>query len=258
VSCANICFHLFALHTLQSIHASFSHISLVACAILLRCHYCLFLLAAIMALAHGAPIVAVGLAIWAIDVAFRYFYLVNLKNPKLITAIALPADIIRIEFPNPLGAPNRFRYRAGQFVFLCLPELGIFEWHPFSLSSSPNDPLVSIHIRALGGWTRRLHALVKGAEGQKTFKAYIEGPYGSPMIDIDSKKYQIAILISGGIGVTPMQVRLHFVMWQFSCFCFVFVLSSLLTPFLLFQSICNDLLDQCTRGRKMKKIWFIW
>lgn len=32
-----------------------------------------------------------------------------------------------------------------------------------------------------------------------------EGPYGSPAVDIYGDSYQMFLLISGGIGITPMQ-----------------------------------------------------
>ena len=36
-------------------------------------------------------------------------------------------------------------------------------------------------------------------------KFLFEGPYGSPAVDIYGGSYQMFLLISGGIGITPMQ-----------------------------------------------------
>jgi len=36
-------------------------------------------------------------------------------------------------------------------------------------------------------------------------KFFLEGPYGSPSVNIFSDKYQMFLLIAGGIGITPMQ-----------------------------------------------------
>lgn len=38
-------------------------------------------------------------------------------------------------------------------------------------------------------------------------KVLVEGPYGSPRLDLHGSTYSMFLLISGGIGVTPMQVR---------------------------------------------------
>ena len=41
--------------------------------------------------------------------------------------------------------------------------LGSYEWHPFSVSSAPDDEFVTLHIKAVGDWTNNLMALVKKA-----------------------------------------------------------------------------------------------
>ncbi|RZC52736.1 hypothetical protein C5167_021161 [Papaver somniferum] len=56
-----------------------------------------------------------------------------------------------LHMPKPKG----FKYRSGQYVFLKCPDISPFEWHPFSLTSAPADDHLSVHIRALGDWTRR-------------------------------------------------------------------------------------------------------
>jgi NAD(P)H-flavin reductase len=124
---------------------------------------------------------------------------------------------------RPLQA--RFNYKGGQYVFLCIPRLSTLEWHPFSLSSSPSDDFVCIHVRVLGNWTRRLFKL---AQKKQRVTVFFEGPYGEPGIDLDGDKYDHIMLISGGIGVTPM------------------------------QSICNELVEQHGRGRPLKLLWFVW
>jgi len=64
---------------------------------------------------------------------------------------------------------------------------------------------VTLHIRALGGWTRKLHDSIRADDEEHPLSVYIDGPYGSPEIDIDGAKYKLFLLVSGGIGVTPMQ-----------------------------------------------------
>lgn len=54
----------------------------------------------------------------------------------------------------------------------------------------------------LGDWTNSLYNL---ASKTQEVKAYIEGPYGNPSTDINSDRYKLFILVSGGIGITPLQ-----------------------------------------------------
>lgn len=45
---------------------------------------------------------------------------------------------------------------AGQYVFICLPELAIYQWHPFTLTSAPEEDFLSVHVRCVGDWTMSL------------------------------------------------------------------------------------------------------
>mmetsp|Transcript_13368 Transcript_13368/g.28394 ORF Transcript_13368/g.28394 Transcript_13368/m.28394 type:complete len:515 (-) Transcript_13368:309-1853(-) len=190
-----------------------------------RTHWVLFLATAALLLLHdGGKAGLIGFPLWAFDVFYRYFYLAWNKYPRKAMVYSLPANVIRMEFPK-----GNFAYRAGTYVFLCIPELSYYEWHPFSLSSAPHEEKVSIHIRVLGDWTQKLYDLAHpaGLEGREV-EMLIEGPYGEPEVDIDGDKYKSVLLISGGIGITPM------------------------------QSICNSLIHQFQMGRPMNKIWFVW
>jgi hypothetical protein len=60
-----------------------------------------------------------------------------------------------------------------------------------------------MHLRQRGDWTSALVAL---SEKVTTTSMWMEGPYGSLSVDLnDVNRYQMALLVSGGIGVTPCQ-----------------------------------------------------
>lgn len=66
---------------------------------------------------------------------------------------SLPGDVMSIKFKSCSddgvdddGHP--FRYLAGQYLYLNCPDISRKEWHPFTISSAPEDPYVSVHIRA--------------------------------------------------------------------------------------------------------------
>jgi len=189
----------------------------------LRAHWVLFIVAGVAGMIHGASGIATGLGMWFVDVLVRYFFMACLKYPQKVEATSLPGNMVRIKFPK-----GDFQYKAGQYIFLCVPGLSLFEWHPFSLSSSPHQAFVTCHLRVLGDWTKRLHTLVSESVSPH-LDIRMEGPFGTPSVDLSSETYKCILLISGGIGVTPM------------------------------QSICNDLLYQHkVKGRMLKKVWFVW
>ncbi|KAK7757903.1 hypothetical protein SLS62_000281 [Diatrype stigma] len=127
------------------------------------------------------------------------------------------ADVVEIQFNKP-----SFKYKAGQWLFLQVPSISGYQWHPFTITSCPYDPYVSVHVRQVGDFTRALgDAVGAGAaqsklydgvdpmgmyevalqNGQQMPTLRIDGPYGAPAEDVFEN--EIAILIGTGIGVTP-------------------------------------------------------
>lgn len=186
-----------------------------------RFHWVLFLLVIGAAIAHGAGAIVFGVVLWVFDILVRaLIVLINNRKQRSILAVRLPSNVVRLTFLR-----EDFNYKSGQYCFICVPGVSLFEWHPFSLSSSPHENVVSLHIRVLGDWTERLYDYV---EETKPIDVYLDGPYGAPCLDVDGDRYKLFMFVSGGIGITPM------------------------------QSICNDVLHQRRRGRDIRKVMFIW
>ena len=56
--------------------------------------------------------------------------------------------------------PRRFNYQPGDYVFLKIPSIAKMEWHPFTISSSPEQDFIGLHVRAVGTWTKKLYELI--------------------------------------------------------------------------------------------------
>ncbi|KAF8153067.1 NADPH oxidase [Crassisporium funariophilum] len=121
--------------------------------------------------------------------------------------------------------------RAGQYIFLSCPEVSYFQWHPFTLTSAPEEDYISVHIRVAGDFTTELAKAVgcdfpakgdKGAKGGKGEapaggkivgtntnpplnrtlpRVMVDGPFGSASEDF--LNYETVLLVGAGIGVTP-------------------------------------------------------
>lgn len=52
-----------------------------------------------------------------------------------------------------LTKPKKFKAKAGMYVFLNCPEIAKFEWHPYTLTSAPQDDHLRVHIASLGDWS---------------------------------------------------------------------------------------------------------
>jgi predicted ferric reductase/Ca2+-binding EF-hand superfamily protein len=143
----------------------------------------------------GAP-----LAIFVLELVVRLRRRAVASRAELT---ALRSGVVRLTMPRPAG----FAERAGDYVFLRIPSLAKHEWHPFTLSSAPESPALTVHVRSLGNWTAALRTLAesmekRGAQGaRESVPIFIDGPYGTPSRAIFES--EVAILVGAGIGVTP-------------------------------------------------------
>lgn len=117
------------------------------------------------------------------------------KIPATITHVERYADTIDIT----LQAEKPLHYHSGQFAFV---RFGNYpEPHPYTIASSPDNPLIlRFVIKALGDDTRRLVDTLSPGEN-----AEVEGPYGC----FDFRRaFERQIWVAGGIGITPFLSRL--------------------------------------------------
>ena len=94
---------------------------------------------------HGG-IAGVGVGLWALDVALRYGYMAWLANPRKASLHKRGTDIACIDLARPAG----FRYNGGQYCFVCVPGVSLWQWHPISISSDPRSDRLLFHVRAAG------------------------------------------------------------------------------------------------------------
>ena len=122
---------------------------------------------------------------------------------------------------------EKIKTRAGQYIFLSCPEVSYFQWHPFTLTSAPEEDYLSVHIRVIGDFTIAL-AKTLGCDfpdqkndekndalrGGKVIgtnsnpplnrtlpRVMVDGPFGSASEDY--LNYETVVLVGAGIGVTP-------------------------------------------------------
>lgn len=158
--------------------------------------------------------IAIPVALYASERLIRAFRS-SIKAVKILKVAVYPGNVLTLQMSKPQG----FKYKSGQYIFVNCSAVSPFEWHPFSITSSPGDDYVSVHIRTLGDWTRQLKTVFSQvcqpppagksgllrAEGNSRVsfpKVMIDGPYGAPAQDY--KKYDVVLLVGLGIGATPM------------------------------------------------------
>ncbi|CAG7733979.1 unnamed protein product [Allacma fusca] len=138
----------------------------------------------------------------------------------VIKADILPSNVTKLEFARPSG----FDYKSGQWVRIACTALSSNEFHPFTLSSAPHEPNLSLHIRAVGPFTTFIRQIYERTPTCPP-SLFLDGPYGEG--HQDWWRYKVSVLIGGGIGVTP------------------------------FASILKDVANN-SNPRNCKKIYFLW
>ncbi|KAF9455105.1 NADPH oxidase isoform 1 [Macrolepiota fuliginosa MF-IS2] len=149
------------------------------------------------------------------------------RATRLSKVLVHPSGAMELRIIKP-----SLKYTPGQWLFIQIPELSRFQWHPFTITSAPEDPYVSVHIRQVGDWTESLgerlgvgpsvvksmtQDAMKGKEKGLSRGDFVEidtsvstitlpavridGPYGAPAEDVFNA--EVAMLVGAGIGVTP-------------------------------------------------------
>ncbi|XP_054693277.1 NADPH oxidase 5 [Grus americana] len=193
---------------------------------------------------------------------------------RIVEVNLLPSKVTHLVIQRP----QFFHYKPGDYVYLNVPAIATYEWHPFTISSAPEQQeTLWLHIRALGQWTTKLYEYfqqpeppslepkplsrslrekrcrrwaqvgVSAGPGETrrlcSTKCYIDGPYGTPTRRIFTSEH--AVLIGAGIGITPFASILQSIMYRRrkqscpSCH----------------YSWCEDLRDEEMTLRKVDFIW---
>ena len=72
----------------------------------------------------------------------------------VVTGVVLPSKVVNLVIKRP---PN-FNFKPGDYLYVNIPSIANFEWHPFTISSAPEQmDTLSLHIRAVGHWTSSLY-----------------------------------------------------------------------------------------------------
>lgn len=156
-------------------------------------------------------------AIWVLSYFLRIFNLNWLKPWRNAWLIGDEAAVtLMAENAIKITIPTQMSWRPGQYVYLRMPGISIFENHPFTISSLCSEDFPSEYgdlyrdctlvFRPFGGFTRRVldTAIEKGPF--KTYRAYLDGPYGGMQRELAA--FDTVILFAGGSGITAIVSQL--------------------------------------------------
>uniref|UniRef100_A0A452GZ90 FAD-binding FR-type domain-containing protein n=1 Tax=Gopherus agassizii TaxID=38772 RepID=A0A452GZ90_9SAUR len=122
-------------------------------------------------------------------------------------AVVHPSKVLELQMHK-----KGFSMEVGQYIFINCPSVSHLEWHPFTLTSAPEEDFFSVHIRAAGDWTENLIDTFQ-QQKPKTPRIEVDGPFGTASEDVF--QYEVAMLVGAGIGVTPFASVLKSIWYKF-------------------------------------------
>ncbi|XP_045699536.1 NADPH oxidase 3, partial [Phyllostomus hastatus] len=150
--------------------------------------------------------------LYACERIIRYW---RFQQEVVITkVVSHPSGVLELHMKK-----QHFHMAPGQYILLQCPSISRLEWHPFTLTSAPQEDFFSVHVRAAGDWTRALcqafHADGQALGGPRTLpRLAVDGPFGAALADVFH--YPVSVCIAAGIGVTPFAALLKS-LWYRCC-----------------------------------------
>ncbi|KAJ2746465.1 hypothetical protein GGI20_001308 [Coemansia sp. BCRC 34301] len=79
------------------------------------------------------------------------------RHPRILSVIQHPSNVIELKIEK-----RGLKFQVGQFAYINVPSISLLEWHPFTLTSAPEEDELSMHIWIAGGWSRKLVLALQG------------------------------------------------------------------------------------------------
>ncbi|KAJ6488650.1 NADPH oxidase [Mycena vitilis] len=145
-----------------------------------------------------------------------------------------PSNVMEVQIKK-----EKTTTRAGQYIFINCPEISYYQWHPFTLTSAPEEDYISVHIRVEGDFTTAFSKALgcdfgkgekgKDAAGGKVIgtntnppvnrtlpRVMVDGPFGTSSEEF--LDYETVLLVGAGIGVTPFASILKSIWYRMNNF----------------------------------------
>ncbi|PVU95822.1 hypothetical protein BB560_005841 [Smittium megazygosporum] len=195
----------------------------------------LFILIIIISFVHagGEAFWVVSIIIYVVNKVLNFLSIEKYKRDKIKVEI-VSNNFMKLQFPNrftksSLDIVGMGSVAPSQYLYVCCPQISIFQWHPFDISDSqpPNSPYTTLIISTQGSWTQKLYSLMLESQSRQSdspntvvqsnqsnqipleFTLWTSRKIATPLSYIFENN--VAILIAGGVGISPVLsiIRAH-------------------------------------------------
>lgn len=114
--------------------------------------------------------------LFLIERLLRFTWMRTERGKTYISSgLLLPSRVTHLVIKRP----PHFDFHPGDYVFVNIPSIAVYEWHPFTVSSAPEqEDYMWLHIRGVGEWTNQLYAYFE-REQEKLHNVSVELPSAS-------------------------------------------------------------------------------
>ncbi|XP_065056844.1 cytochrome b-245 heavy chain-like [Rhopilema esculentum] len=146
------------------------------------------------------------LALYLLERCLRFYR--STQNVEISKVVKHPSKVLEIQMKKP-----GFHAEPGQYIFLHCPNISNLEWHPFTLTSCPEEDFFSLHIRLVGDWTGALAKACDTTDVSSIPRVAVDGPFGTASTDVFN--YPVCVCVGAGIGVTPFASILKSIWYKY-------------------------------------------
>ncbi|ORZ17921.1 hypothetical protein BCR42DRAFT_412775 [Absidia repens] len=144
-----------------------------------------------------------GIVCYCLNLLASWFVQARLAR---VRAHVLPNDCTRLS----LRLSSPIKHHPGQYIYVCIPRLSAFQWHPFTITNTQPtgegfcDTLVEVHATVRGDYTRQLYKLA--ADHDDDWHAFVSGPCGRTLASTCPEtmltEQRVIVAANAGAGVT--------------------------------------------------------
>ncbi|KAI9686828.1 MAG: hypothetical protein M1820_010535 [Bogoriella megaspora] len=157
-------------------------------------------------------------AIWVASYVVRLVFYLNWTNPGRLSWLIGEESAVTLMDENAIKVtiPSQMRWRPGQYVYLRMPGISVFENHPFTIASLCSKDFPSEYgegyrdmvlvFKPFKGFTKKVLESALEHGPWHTYRAFIDGPYGGMRRRLEG--FDHVVLVAGGSGITAVASQL--------------------------------------------------
>ncbi|KAI9306743.1 FAD-binding domain-containing protein [Cunninghamella echinulata] len=157
--------------------------------------------------------------------ALRYFltgivcYIINIVTSWFVQSRLARARIHVLDYQCTklsLRLSSPMYHTPGQYIYLCIPKISPFQWHPFTITSTENlgqgltNTMVEVHACVRGDFTKQLYNKAESSSSSTDvdteWTVFIGGPCGRTVYSSDPhymlQNQKVIVISTAGAGVT--------------------------------------------------------